>query len=540
MFAIATLVMRGDRYVPGAIALGRSLRQYSEARLVCMVTSDVTKVDELKGVYDEVITVDRITVDTPPMASKGMRDTYGAWIDDACTKWNILSLYRYKKVLFMDADMIAVSPIDSLFMLDVPAAVFDSHFSSKYTRDKRYAFPTTYGIDSPYGDMKHGDKVSRDIVDTVINDPSKAFMPNGGLVLVEPSRFAMNMLLSNIGQYVPLYKGAGGGIDEWVILLLYHNNGYTWTNIDISYNVAAYHIYDIVEAKIIHYITRYKPWEEDERNVRTTYSRHLPVYRRWHLAYGGNATVGERRLRAHLEDILIPILGDRVPAVLDKYMYLYTRALTTSNANPVSNYELLEAYGDRILAGQYVWVLLNTPGIITADQVTKISSFFQSKYALEKVCDHLRLLPYISTAMGEKADMDTKADVIESLIAAIAISWQRMYGMGNTACRTFISKVWLQLFTIDPANYVALYEGHKTRMKQLIEKMQLDRTRLHTVVQEGRGEIMVNVLYGTHLIGTGTVSTVGLYRDTAIRMAERLAYADALDNDSLELLHSTL
>lgn len=534
MFAIATLVMRGNRYVPGAIALANSLRIYSEARLICMITDDVSDRAMIEKLYDEVIVVDRITTHAPPMATKGMNDTYGSWIADACTKWNVLSLYKYKKVLFMDADMIAVSPIDSLFLLDVPAAVFDSQFNSKYVRDSRYAFSTTFSIDNPYGDLHLGDKVDRQSIDNVINSTSMTFLPNGGLILIEPSRFAMNMLLSNIDRYVSMYKGYGG-IDEWVILLLYHLNGYTWINIDISYNVAAYHIYNIVEPRVIHYITPYKPWEENESKVKSSYPMHIDVYRRWHrIAYNSS----NMRLRSHIESILLPILDSRLINVLDRYMYLYTRSLTTSRANSASNYELLEAYGDRFLAGQYVWLMMDTPGIITADQVTKISSFFQNKYALEKVCDHLGLSSYIVTAKGEVLDTDTKADVVESFITAIAMSWQRMYGIGNTVCRKFIQKVWSQIFTIDPINYISLYEDPKTRLKQLVEKMQLDRSLIKTVVQEGGGEILVNVLYGKRLIGTGVVATQGLYRDTAIKMAERIAYTDALDNNSIGLLNT--
>ena len=41
-YAIVTLVMNGNKYVPGAVALAHSARYYSHAKLVCMVTDDVT------------------------------------------------------------------------------------------------------------------------------------------------------------------------------------------------------------------------------------------------------------------------------------------------------------------------------------------------------------------------------------------------------------------------------------------------------------------------------------------------------------------
>jgi lipopolysaccharide biosynthesis glycosyltransferase len=64
------------------------------------------------------------------------------------------------------------------------------------------------------------------------------------------------------------------GIDEITLTLFYHNHGYTWHHISMSYDVAAYHQYAIFradEAKertrsttihALHYITPYKPWVE--------------------------------------------------------------------------------------------------------------------------------------------------------------------------------------------------------------------------------------------------------------------------------------
>jgi hypothetical protein len=83
----------------------------------------------------------------------------------------------------------------------------------------------------------------------------------------------------------------------------------------------------------------------------------------------------------------------------------------------------MEAYGDRFLNGAYVWVLLDTPGIIIPDQVTKISLYFQDKFRLAEICDRLFLGPYI--VLGDSATMGVKikSDVIEALIACIAITW---------------------------------------------------------------------------------------------------------------------
>lgn len=548
MFAIATLVMNGNKYIPGAVALGNSLRLFSKAILVCMVTTDVTERQPLIDIFDEVIEVRKISVDTPKMATAGMERVYRSWISDSPTKWNILGLDKFNKVLFMDADMIAIAPLDEIFLLDVPAAMFDSHFVNKYTVDEKYAFETSLNMNNPYGDPQHGDKIAPEKIESVISSSDQVFFPNGGLVLVEPSKFAMNLLMRDV-QSLASESTGWGGVDEWVIMMFYHQNGYTWTHISMEYNVAAYHTYQIFggRTKVLHFVSQNKPWTEKESVIKREYPIHLDTYNTWRKIYQGTympTTSKSTSFRNHLESILRPILGSKIGPVLDKYGSLYQQAFTTSTANPASNYELLEAYGDRFLAGQYAWLLIRTPGIVSADQVTKISSHFQNRYSLEQVCDYLKLAPYIITGRGENLNIDTKSDVIEALIAAIAISWQNMYKKGDEAVRAFVFKVWKTIFKIDPARYLILYEDPKTRFKQLTEQLQVNRSLVRTDIrttppQEGGGEIIVTVLYNNYPVGIGRASTQGVYRDTAVKAAERLAYIDALEKNSLQLLLNT-
>lgn len=245
------------------------------------------------------------------------------------------------------------------------------------------------------------------------------------------------------------------------------------------------------------------------------------------------------KLYNHLILILEPILGKRIHEVLKKYISLYQQAFVTKKANEASNYELLEAYGDRFLAGQYAWLMVRTPGIINAHQVTKIGSYFQNQYSLNEISKYLNLTPYIITGNDEKITTKISSDVVESLIGAIGISWQNMYKNGDLAMRNFIFQVWNSLFQIDVKRYQLLYEDPKTRFKQLVESLQLNRSLISTTTdypQESGGEIVVNVMYDKYPVGTGRISTQGLYKDTAIHEAEKAAYIDALEKDSLQLL----
>ena len=138
-WAIACLVMRGDGYVPGALAMGFSARRASTAAdLVCMVrrdardevagaaavaptdrhacpppprrsdphapsnqvTDDVSEAarSDLAVVFDRVQVVPYIRTLARALPTQKQQDRYGAWMDIACTKWNVLGLTDYEKV----------------------------------------------------------------------------------------------------------------------------------------------------------------------------------------------------------------------------------------------------------------------------------------------------------------------------------------------------------------------------------------------------------------------------------------------------------
>src|SRR5579872_796430 len=135
-YAYYTLVMKGDNYIPGALVLGKSLREVkTKHKLICMVTEDVSinGKEILKLVYDQIVLVPYITGNCIPMPSQKQRDMYDNWINDSFTKWNILKIgEEYKKVLFVDADMIFLENCDHLFDLETPAAIFSLPWAKPY------------------------------------------------------------------------------------------------------------------------------------------------------------------------------------------------------------------------------------------------------------------------------------------------------------------------------------------------------------------------------------------------------------------------
>ena len=93
-FGIVTLVMKGDRYVPGACALAYSVKKHlpNDKRalfdVICMVTDDVTQngVETLRKQFDRVIMVPYIRSVMQNATTRYYQEKYGAWIGESFTK----------------------------------------------------------------------------------------------------------------------------------------------------------------------------------------------------------------------------------------------------------------------------------------------------------------------------------------------------------------------------------------------------------------------------------------------------------------------
>jgi hypothetical protein len=273
-------------------------------------------------------------------------------------------------------------------------------------------------------------------------------------------------------------------------------------------------------------------WSEDD--IPTAWSIWLGIYR----GMGVHLASNHRGLLTHLKTILVPILGEECIPVIDKYESVYRQAFITKAANPSFNYDLLEAYGDRFLAGQFAWHLLEQPGIVTADQITKIGTHYQSNESIARITEALGLKEYIVLGPGENISPKMLADIYEALIGAIGISWY-WYGAGDESptwsIDLFVSYTMsTYLPPIDPIHYKTLYEHPKTSFKQLVEGLGLDRSLItETKPQIQKGRVMVQILYDKRPIGVSTITKGTMYMQDAIKMAIKTAYEDALKHKDL-------
>jgi hypothetical protein len=122
-FAWATLVMIGDAYIPYALVVAHSLRAVkTKYDTICMVTPDVTLTGRaaLGKVFTHVIEVPYIQYKCAAMKSEKQRVMYN-WVNNSFTKWNLLNFTPWRKVAFVDADMVFKQNADDLFELAAPA-----------------------------------------------------------------------------------------------------------------------------------------------------------------------------------------------------------------------------------------------------------------------------------------------------------------------------------------------------------------------------------------------------------------------------------
>jgi len=336
-YAIATLLMGGNSYVPGAIALAKSLHLHINKKdidFICMVTKDVTDRVEIARLYTRVIEVEKITVQNLPSMGSSASKIY-SWINDSPTKWNILSFTEYKKILFLDCDIVILSNISRLFNLSCPAAVFDHQSAREYAQDplwtgnkeKGSGFINWYKLELGYESFESpfvnnytykfptGVKIPQRIASKLAERSNCQFALHGGVVLIEPNieefhlyKQYLQSIVDSLCKKVKNGKRISyvktdkliSGIDEITIQLFYCAMNKLWTNINIEYNIPAYHLFDIIrdDIKILHYVGVLKPWktskflsQEEVKRVnfwkdkKYTYTSHKEVENIWNFYY---------------------------------------------------------------------------------------------------------------------------------------------------------------------------------------------------------------------------------------------------------------
>lgn len=235
-YAYFTLVMCGDEYAIGAAVLGWSLRKQGvEHELVVMVTPDVTVKARklLMKIYDRVERIKYTNSVAQSILRGGKYRQEMSWMKYCLTKANMLKFLEYDKIVWMDADMLALSNPDTLFQLSTPAGICTS------IRDQE----RWHGIRIPEVEIK----------EAVLNN----YGVKGCIMVLKPN--IRHYLLSRSQQHTG-HENVYLGPDEYFFTMLYKN---CWHHLNYKYGCSAVNETNHVQPIVLHF-DHAKPWRFKE------------------------------------------------------------------------------------------------------------------------------------------------------------------------------------------------------------------------------------------------------------------------------------
>ncbi|HVN40140.1 MAG TPA: glycosyltransferase [Myxococcota bacterium] len=254
-YAYTTLLMRGEGYLPGCLALAAALRWHVQtpAALVCLVDDSVAPWarEMLERVYDRVILVPRIQAHESSFPAEMLSDPYR----DMYTKLHIFDtkLFPYRQVVFVDADLLPIRRFDHLFTLRSPAAVIESVApTSQWTWVQHMQ------------DVQHGRPVKPEMLE-LSSDQDVTGGINGGLLVIQPDRPLFEDMVARIhrpmAEWGPRHRahadrGIRYGFAEQHFLQIEFQDA--WTAVDPRFNSMRT---DVPHSFGVHWTIGRKPWE---------------------------------------------------------------------------------------------------------------------------------------------------------------------------------------------------------------------------------------------------------------------------------------
>jgi len=255
-YAFVSVIFGGNMYVPGAIVLAESIKiknKLSNIDIVCLITSDISNnaKKDLEKVFNRVIRIDYITKETTPLYSEKQKKRYNTFANKLFTKWRCLTLVEYKKIIFLDADMVILGDITSLFELPTPAAPF------QWIDIKEDKYRHT---NNTYIKYKHGEQIPIDYVRNQLYNIKASHVLNGELVLISPQVGDMERFLEFINtKQVYGHSNCINTMDSQSIVDFYLNINKSFTQISRIYSNIPWYIDSPTNYKVLHYYG-IKPW----------------------------------------------------------------------------------------------------------------------------------------------------------------------------------------------------------------------------------------------------------------------------------------
>jgi alpha-N-acetylglucosamine transferase len=201
IYAYVTLIMLGDKYIPAALVLAKSIKDLgSEADLVVLVTDDVSAdgKNALRKYYDQVIDIEYVKIAN----WRTKKQTTREYLNLVFTKFHVFNLTQYKKILLIDADALVLKHPDHLFSLNAPAGCYlkDKDLIIKYDKDGNYILPDNKKFawyDKMCDCCGHGKLISKSDTDDIHKNFKNPGI-GGGLMLLEPKAGELDNIIASV------------------------------------------------------------------------------------------------------------------------------------------------------------------------------------------------------------------------------------------------------------------------------------------------------------------------------------------------------
>jgi len=255
-YAYIFLVMRGSKYIPGAIIASHSLGLHTKYDRILMVTDDVKDTKIAEPFFKRIVVVDKITAKCNPLKTAKQNTIYGEWISDSFTKLRMLEFEEYSHVCFLDADLVILRSIDHVFDYKHNVATFTNMW---FDRSKK----------SPYSHIKEGEVIPKE---TIMKNLATTYVGNGHLLKIKTGKKMLGYLIEILKLLEPFgNRECLSGSEEQFFAMMFSFDG--WNKLENLYNIYPWHMKeykDLLTEKdpyIIHYFNVDKPWFPESKIV---------------------------------------------------------------------------------------------------------------------------------------------------------------------------------------------------------------------------------------------------------------------------------
>jgi len=273
MNAWATLLTQ-ESYLVGVIALQRSLKaQQSQWPLVVMVTTVIGEASR-QQLQDEGCRVVEIT---PLYPESGLSQHYAsAQFGEVWSKLRVWELTDYQRIVFLDADMLAVRNMDELFELPLAEGHIAACHACRCNPNKIASYPSSWQPEACHYTWQERNEQPPAKLDLYLN---------GGFLVLTPDTQMAQHLVEKVAGITDLSRYPFSEQD-----LLNEVFADRWTPLSYGYNALKtlpfQHkgLWKFDEVKNIHYILK-KPWQKPQHPTPAEQDRDTPLDNLWWQTY---------------------------------------------------------------------------------------------------------------------------------------------------------------------------------------------------------------------------------------------------------------